>query len=63
MQKKENKKYKKKQQRYAQKISTLNIDFEKIKKQTQFIGHELWAIISGLIEPQWTGYHNPRKLA
>ena len=45
MQKKENKKYKKKQQRYAQKISTLNIDFEKIKKQTQFIGHELWAII------------------
>ena len=28
MQKKENKKYKKKQQRYEQKLSTQNIDFE-----------------------------------
>ena len=42
MQKKENKKYKKKQQRYGKKISTLNINFERIHKQIQFMGHELW---------------------
>ena len=46
MQKKENKKYKKKQQRYGKKISTLNINFERIPNRSN-----LWVMNYGLIEP------------